>query len=87
MLVHKGGNPNHQNKLGQTAGHFSISYDFFDFSSWLYDPENGAGADDLLENIYGLSAYDGLVGDEEQVEQVKQDKDGGGGGDGGDDDE
>jgi len=80
MLVHKGANPNHQNKLGQTAGHFSISYDFFDFSSWLYDPENGAGADDLLENIYGLSAYDGLVGEEEQIEQVKQDKAGDGGG-------
>ena len=65
MLANKGANPNHQNKLGQTAGHFSISYDFFDFSSWLYDPENGAGADDLIENVYGLSAYDGLVGAED----------------------
>ena len=69
MLVHKGANPNHQNKLGQTAGHFSIAYDFFDFSSWLFDPEGGAGADDLLVNIYGLGPYDGLAGNQDEVEQ------------------
>ena len=73
MLVHKGANTNHQNKLGQTAGHFSIAYDFFDFSSWLFDPEHGAAADDLLENIYGLGPYDGLMGGEGE--------EGGGGGD------
>ena len=43
------------------------AYDFLDFSSWLFDPENGANADDLLENMYGLSPYDGLVGESEEV--------------------
>lgn len=55
-LLAKGANPNHQNHQGQTAAHFAIAYQFFDLSTWLF--ENGA--DDTLENKYGLSAYDGL---------------------------
>ena len=55
-LMGKGANPNHQNHHGQTAAHFAIAYKFFDLSEWLF--ENGA--DDTLENKFGLSPYDGL---------------------------
>ncbi len=58
-LINKGANPNHQNKQGQTPGHFALSYQFFDFASWLFDPDGGKG-NDLLTNIYGLGPYDGL---------------------------
>jgi ankyrin repeat protein len=59
LLLRKGANPNHQNKQGQTPGHFAVAYKFFDFASWLFD-EKGGGANDLLTNIYGLGPYDGL---------------------------
>ena len=59
MLIQKGANPNHQNKGGQTAGHYANAYQFYDYLSWLYDPEGG-GADDTVENMYGLGPYDGL---------------------------
>ncbi|CAK4608446.1 unnamed protein product [Aphanomyces euteiches] len=59
FLVSKGANPNHQNKQGQTAGHYAMAYNFFDLGAWLLDPDKGGGRDDLA-NIYGLSAYDGL---------------------------
>ena len=59
VLLEKGANPNHQNKGGQTAGHFANAYQFYDFLSWLFDPAGG-GADDTLENQYGLGPYDGL---------------------------
>ena len=62
FLVTKGANPNHQNKQGQTPGHFALSYQFYDFASWLFDPEGGKG-NDLLTNIYGLGPYDGLTDD------------------------
>lgn len=65
-LMMKGANPNHQNHQGQTAAHFAIAYKFFDLSTWLF--ENGA--DDQLENKFGLSPYDGL--------SVGEDGDGGG---------
>jgi hypothetical protein len=55
-LVQKGANMNHQNKNGQTAGHFANAYSFFDLSQWLF----ANGADDQLTNSYGLSPYDGL---------------------------
>lgn len=58
-LVNKGANPNHQNKQGQTAAHFAISYQFFDLSTWLFEH----GASDTLENKYGLTPYDGLNND------------------------
>lgn len=59
LLINKGSNPNHQNKQGQTPGHFAVSYQFYDFASWLFD-EDGGGGDDLLVNIFGLGPYDGL---------------------------
>jgi ankyrin repeat protein len=62
LLVEKGANPNHQNKQGQTPGHFAVAYQFFDFASWLFD-ERGGNANDLLPNIYGLGPYDGLTKD------------------------
>jgi ankyrin repeat protein len=64
LLVHKGINPNHQNKQGQTPGHFAIAYQFSEFAVWLFDPD-GAGADDMLENVHGLGVYDGLNGEDE----------------------
>ena len=57
---------NHQNFQGQTAGHFALAYTFYDFSSWLFDPDGG-GADDTLENISGLGPYDGLAGEDEDA--------------------
>ena len=61
QLIAKGANPNHQNKEGQTPGHFAIAYQFFDFASWLFDDSsNGGKASDGLTNIYGLGVYDGL---------------------------
>ena len=57
LLVQKGANTNHQNKQGQTAAHFALAYQFFDFAGWMFD---GGGADDTICNMYGLSPYDGL---------------------------
>ena len=59
LLLRKGANPNHQNKQGQTPGHFAVAYQFYEFASWLFD-ENGGGANDLLTNIFDLGPYDGL---------------------------
>ena len=56
-LVAKGSNPCAQNKAGQTAAHFAISFKFYEVSQWLF--ENGA--DDTMENKYGLTPYDGLL--------------------------
>lgn len=50
-----------QNKQGQTAGHYAVSYQFFDLSEWLFSHDGtGAGADDTVENKFGLGPYDGL---------------------------
>jgi len=59
LLLRKGANSNHQNKQGQTPGHYAVAYNFFKFASWLFD-ERGGGADDLLTNMFGLGPYDGL---------------------------
>lgn len=59
LLLRKGANPNHQNKQGQTPGHFAVAYQFFEFASWLFD-DKGGGADDLITNMHGLGPYDGL---------------------------
>ena len=64
LLIEKGANPNHQNKQGQTPGHFAVAYQFYEFASWIFD-ENGAAGNDLIANIYGLGPYDGLSPDEE----------------------
>ncbi|GMI04272.1 hypothetical protein TrLO_g11513 [Triparma laevis f. longispina] len=68
LLIRYGANVNHQNRYGQCAGHFAIAYTFYDYSAWLFDPDGG-GADDTLENIHGLGPYDGLAGEEDQIEQ------------------
>ncbi|CAM9154605.1 unnamed protein product [Discosporangium mesarthrocarpum] len=61
LFVSKGANPNHQNKMGNTAGHYAVSYQFFDLSEWLFMSDGtGAGADDTVENKHGLGPYDGL---------------------------
>lgn len=60
LLIQKGANPNHQNRQGQTPGHFAMAYQFYDLGSWLFEP-NGGGANDMLLNIYDLSPYDGLA--------------------------
>ena len=69
LLLAKGANPNHQNKQGNTAGHYAVGYHFYDLATWLFDAEGG-GADDRLENKWGLTPYDGLS---------PEDDDGGGG--------
>lgn len=59
-----------QNKQGHTAGHYAISYLFFDLSEWLFLKDgNGAGADDTVENKFGHGPYDGLQDDQGSVEQ------------------
>ena len=60
MLFAKGANVNHQNKQGQTALHYAMEYNYFDFGTWLADSQNGGGADDTVENQFQLTAYDGL---------------------------
>ena len=72
LLQRYGANLNHQNHIGQTCGHFAIAYTFYDFSAWLFDPDGG-GADDLLLNIHGLGAYDGLEGDDEDEKKASED--------------
>eukprot|EP00562_Extubocellulus_spinifer_P019116 CAMPEP_0178583146 /NCGR_PEP_ID=MMETSP0697-20121206/24107_1 /TAXON_ID=265572 /ORGANISM="Extubocellulus spinifer, Strain CCMP396" /LENGTH=208 /DNA_ID=CAMNT_0020218935 /DNA_START=14 /DNA_END=640 /DNA_ORIENTATION=+ len=59
LLISKGANPNHQNREGQTPGHFALAYKFYDFASWLFDPKGGK-ANDMLTNVYSLGPYDGL---------------------------
>ena len=58
-LVAKGANPNHQNNAGQTPGHFAVAFKSFELAKWLYE----SGADDTVENKFGLVSYDGLVPD------------------------
>ena len=61
VLLEAGAEVNHQNKEGQTPGHFAIAYQFFDFATWLFDDSgNGGKANDGLVNSYGLGVYDGL---------------------------
>jgi hypothetical protein len=60
LFYAKGANPNHQNKVGHTAGHYALAYSFFDFSEWIFSA-SGAAADDSIENMYGLGPYDGLA--------------------------
>jgi hypothetical protein len=64
LLIEKGANPNHQNKQGQTPGHFAVAYQFYDFASWLFD-KNGGNGNDMILNMYGLGPYDGLMDDGE----------------------
>lgn len=60
LLIEKGCNPNHQNKQGNTPGHFAIAYKFYDFATWFFD-DDGGGGNDLISNSSGLGAYDGIA--------------------------
>jgi pimeloyl-ACP methyl ester carboxylesterase len=60
LLIQKGCNPNHQNKQGNTPGHFAIAYKFYDFATWFFD-DDGGGGNDLIFNSSGLGAYDGIA--------------------------
>jgi hypothetical protein len=60
MLLDRGANVNHQNKQGNTALHYAMSYDVEgSIGELLID----RGADDTLTNTYGLSPYDGISPD------------------------
>jgi len=57
MLLKRGADVNHQNANGNTALHYAMAYDLSgDVGQFLI--ENGA--DDALENQWGLSPYDGI---------------------------
>lgn len=58
MLLLRGANVNHQNSQGNTALHFALS---FDSEGTLGEYLIEHGADDTIENIDGLTPYDGLA--------------------------
>jgi len=64
LLLTKGANPNSQNRQGNTPGHYAVGYHFYDLATWMFDPEGG-GADDRIENKWGLTPYDGLSAEDE----------------------
>ncbi len=60
MLIIRGSNVNHQNALGNTALHFALA---FDASGTLGEYLIEHGADDTIENVQGMSPYDGVASD------------------------
>jgi len=58
LLIKKGCNPNHQNKQGNTPGHFAMAYQFYQFATWFFDE---GGGNDLILNCLGMGAYDGIA--------------------------
>jgi ankyrin repeat protein len=58
MLLIRGANVNHQNAQGNTALHFALA---FDSEGHLGEYLIEHGADDTIENIEGLTAYDGIT--------------------------
>ena len=58
MLLLRGANINHQNAQGNTALHFALA---FDPEGTLGEYLIERGADDSIENIDGLTPYDGLA--------------------------
>ncbi len=58
MLLLRGASINHQNALGNTALHYAIA---FDTDGVLGEYLIEHGADDTIENINGLSPYDGVA--------------------------
>lgn len=61
FLREKGANPSHQNNQGQSALHYAMTYGFYELGSWLVDSVAGAGANDTVNNKFGLGPYDGLT--------------------------
>lgn len=59
MLLVRGANINHQNAQGNTALHFALA---FDTDGVLGEYLIEHGADDTIENIDGLTPYDGVSG-------------------------
>ena len=57
LLLFRGAYINHQNAQGNTALHYALAFDT-DGSLGEYLIEHGA--DDSLENVHGLSPYDGV---------------------------
>ena len=57
MLCARGAAINHQNAQGNTALHFAMS---FDTEGLLAEYLIQNGADDTIENIDGLTPYDGV---------------------------
>ncbi|RHY33782.1 hypothetical protein DYB32_001411 [Aphanomyces invadans] len=60
FLIVKGSNVNHKNAQGNTALHFAMAYDK---EGVLGEYLIGHGADDTIENMFGLSPYDGISAD------------------------
>lgn len=59
MLIIRDANINHQNALGNTALHFALAFDTEGhMGEYLIEHD----ADDTVENIDGLTCYDGLAG-------------------------
>jgi ankyrin repeat protein len=58
MLLLRGASINHQNAMGNTALHYAIA---FDADGVLGEYLIEHGADDTIENINGLSPYDGVA--------------------------
>ncbi len=56
-LLMKGAHINHKNAQGNTALHFAMAYDK---EGVLGEYLISHGADDTIENVFGLSPYDGL---------------------------
>lgn len=58
MLIIRGANVNHQNASGNTALHFALA---FDKEGALGEYLIEHGADDSIENVDGLTPYDGVA--------------------------
>ena len=57
-MTNRGASVNHQNGQGNTALHFALA---FDSEGLLGEYLIERGADDTLENVEGLTPYDGVV--------------------------
>ena len=57
MLLLRGANVNHQNASGNTALHFALA---FDQEGVIGEYLIERGADDSIENVDGLTPYDGV---------------------------
>ena len=64
MLLKRGAKVNRQNRLGNTALHYVMAYDP---SGDLVEFLIAHGADDTLENKWGLSLYDGISAEDAEV--------------------